>query len=349
MLVLGIETSCDETAAAVVDEARTVHGEAIASQIAEHGPYGGVVPEIAARAHVEHLDGLVRGVMSQAGIGFDRLDAVAATAGPGLIGGLLVGLVTAKAIAAARSIPLIAVNHLEAHALSVRLVDEAPFPYLALLISGGHCQLVSVDGVGAYHRLGTTLDDAVGEAFDKSAKMLGLGYPGGPALERAAQGGDGARFALPRPMRGRQGCDFSFAGLKTAVRHAIAALPSEPAPRDVADLAASFQTAVGDVLCDRAANAFALYRAAHGGVDADELFVVAGGVAANAYLRTRIKALVAEHGFRLAVPPAALCTDNAAMVAWAGVERFAHGLTDPLDVPARARWPLGAGGAPPTP
>ena len=342
MIVLGIETSCDETAAAVVDDDRTVRGAAVLSQIDDHRAYGGVVPEIAARAHVRHLDGLIARVMAEAKIGFDRLDGVAATAGPGLIGGVMVGLMTAKAIAAVTMAPLLAVNHLEAHALSVRLEGEVAFPYLVLLISGGHCQLVIVEQVGAYHLLGTTIDDAVGEAFDKSAKLLGLGYPGGPALERAAASGDPARFALPRPLLGRsvrdhRRCDFSFSGLKTALRHTLAALPAPPSAEDVADLAASFQAAVGDVLCDRSRHAFASYQQRHPGA---ARFVVAGGVAANAYLRARLGALAAEHGFTMTVPAVELCTDNGVMVAWAGIERLRVGLTDALDVAARARWPL---------
>ncbi len=343
MLVLGIESSCDETAAAVVTSERRVLSNLVLSQLDEHRAYGGVVPEIAARAHVEHLDGLVARAMAEAGIGFAELDGVAASAGPGLIGGVMVGLMTAKAIAAVGQIPLAAVNHLEGHALSVRLVAEAPFPYLLLLISGGHCQLLSVEGVGRYHRFGTTIDDAVGEAFDKSAKMLGLGYPGGPALERAALRGEAKRFSLPRPMRGREGCDFSFSGLKTAVRHAVHALGEAPDAPDVpdaqaaADLAAAFQEAVADVLVDRTRNAAAAFRARHG--EAQRL-VVAGGVAANAFLRARLAALADEEGMALTVPPPELCTDNAAMIAWAGIERLELGLADPLDAPPRARWPL---------
>ena len=342
MIVLGIETSCDETAAAVVDLGRTVLGAAVLSQIDDHRAYGGVVPEIAARAHVRHLDRLIARVMAKAGLGFDRLDGVAATAGPGLIGGVMVGLMTAKAIAAVTTAALLAINHLEAHALSVRLAGEVAFPYLVLLISGGHTQLVIVEQVGAYRLLGTTIDDAVGEAFDKSAKLLGLGYPGGPALEQAAAGGDPGRFALPRPLLGRTGshrrrCDFSFSGLKTALWHTLAELPATPSTQDVADLAASFQTAIGDVLCDRSRHAFAAYQQRHPG---GAQFVVAGGVAANAYLRDRLGALAATHGFTLTVPAPELCTDNGVMVAWAGIERLRMGLTDALDVAARARWPL---------
>ena len=336
--VLGIETSCDETAAAVVRGDRSVLAERLLSQFNEHAPYGGVVPEIAARAHLEHLDALVRDAMAAAGLGFGALDGIAATGGPGLIGGVMVGVTMAKAIAAVHGLPFLAVNHLEGHALSVRLVDEGvDFPYLLLLVSGGHCQLLSVEGVGRYRRLGTTLDDAVGESFDKVAKMLGLGYPGGPALEAAARGGDPGRFEFPRPMAGRSGCDFSFSGLKTAVRHAAEGLPPGAlVAQDVADLAASFQAAVTDALADRSAGAMAAFKGAGGG----QAFVVAGGVAANRAVRARLEALAADRGFRFVAPPPALCTDNAAMIAWAGIERLALGLTDPFDFAPRPRWPL---------
>ena len=337
-MVLGIETSCDDTAAAVVRGDRVVLADLVRSQADDHRPYGGVVPEIAARAHVEHLDGLIAGALDAAGVGFGNLDAIAATAGPGLIGGVMVGLTTAKAIAAFHGLPLIAVNHLEGHALSVRLGDRVAFPYLLLLVSGGHCQLLAVAGVGRYTRLGTTIDDAVGEAFDKTAKLLGLGYPGGPAVERAARRGDAARFALPRPLKGRVGCDFSFSGLKTAVRHAVEALGAgRPGVRDAADLCAGFQAAVADVLADRARNAIAVFRDRW--PDGDTL-VIAGGVAANLALRARLAAVAGEAGLRLAAPPPALCTDNAVMIAWAGIERLRLGLTDGLDASPRARWPL---------
>ncbi|MBM3509187.1 MAG: tRNA (adenosine(37)-N6)-threonylcarbamoyltransferase complex transferase subunit TsaD [Alphaproteobacteria bacterium] len=342
MIVLGIETSCDETAAAVVDDSRRIRAEAVLSQTAEHRPYGGVVPEIAARSHIDHLDRLIGEVMAKAGIAYRDLDGVAATAGPGLIGGLIVGLMTGKAIAAVHACRFIAVNHLEAHALSARLTGAVPFPYLLLLISGGHCQLLVVEGVGRYRRLGTTIDDAVGEAFDKGAKMLGLGYPGGPAIEAAAATGDPDRFELPRPLIGRPGCDFSFAGLKTALVHAVrAAAPLDAAT--VADLAAALQTAIGDVLCDRTRHALATYRAAR---PAAPTLVVAGGVAANRYLRDRLAALAAQAGVTLRIPPPRLCTDNATMVAWAGIERLQAGLGDRLDAPARARWPLDPAAAP---
>jgi N6-L-threonylcarbamoyladenine synthase len=336
MIVLGIETSCDETAAALVDADRRILAQALASQFEEHRDYGGVVPEIAARSHVERLDGLVAKAMADAGLDWNAVDAVAATAGPGLIGGVMVGLVEAKAIAAVAGIPFVAVNHLEGHALTVRLIEDVAFPYLLLLISGGHCQLLAVEGVGRYTRLGGTIDDAAGEAFDKTAKMLDLGYPGGPAVERAAAGGDARRFRLPRPMVGRAGCDFSFSGLKTAVRQTLESLKS-PDAQAIADLAASFQQTVAEVLADRVANAAALFRARW---PQGDTLVVAGGVAANRVLRTRLGDAAASGGLRLIAPPPALCTDNAAMIAWAGLERLRLGISDPLDTPARARWPL---------
>ncbi|MCP4326888.1 MAG: tRNA (adenosine(37)-N6)-threonylcarbamoyltransferase complex transferase subunit TsaD [Alphaproteobacteria bacterium] len=339
MIVLGIETSCDETAAAVVGDDRRILAERILSQLDEHRPYGGVVPEIAARSHLDHLDSLIRDTMAAAELGFADLDGIAATAGPGLIGGVMVGLMTAKAIAAVHDLPFAAVNHLEGHALTVRLTDDVAFPYLLLLVSGGHCQFVVVEGVGDYQRLGTTIDDAAGEAFDKVAKMVGLDYPGGPAVEAAAKGGDAARFALPRPLAGRPGCDFSFSGLKTAVHHAVAALPPGPLDtRDRADLCASFQAAVADTVADRARNAITRYREE---VPAGDTLVVAGGVAANAYLRARLKGVAEAHGLALVAPPPAMCTDNAAMIAWAGIERLRLGLSDPFDAAARPRWPLG--------
>jgi N6-L-threonylcarbamoyladenine synthase len=342
MIILGIETSCDETAAAVVTDRREILADVVLSQLADHRPYGGVVPEIAARAHLEHLDGLIARAMSDAGLTFDQLDGVAATGGPGLIGGVIVGVMTAKAIAAVRGLPFIAVNHLEGHALTARLTDPSPeglaFPYLLLLVSGGHCQLLAVEGVGQYRRLGTTIDDAVGEAFDKAAKLMGLGYPGGPLLEKAAEGGDPTRFELPRPMKGRPGCDFSFSGLKTAVRNRLDELPPGPFdPVDIRDLAAGFQAAVGDVMVDRCTRAIAQFRAEH--PEGDTL-VVAGGVAANKYLRARLTALTEKLGFRFQAPPLKLCTDNAAMIAWAGVERLRLGQTDTLDFAPRPRWPL---------
>jgi len=340
MKVLGIETSCDETAAAVVAADRRILANLVLSQLAEHAPFGGVVPEIAARSHLDHIDSLVARALDEAGLGFAELDGVAATAGPGLIGGVFVGVMTGKAIAAARGLPFVAVNHLEGHALSVRLTDALAFPYLLLLVSGGHCQLVAVEAVGRYRRLGGTIDDAIGEAFDKTAKLLGLGYPGGPALERAAAAGDPGRFALPRPLLGRKTPDFSFSGLKTAVRQQAAAadlLDAGPDNAAARDLAASFQAAVGDVVVDRCRRALALFSRRYRVAGP---LVVAGGVAANRYLRARLDALAREAGTDLIAPPPALCTDNAAMIAWAGIERLRLGLRDPLDFAARPRWPL---------
>jgi N6-L-threonylcarbamoyladenine synthase len=338
MRILGIETSCDETAVAIVRCDKTIVAERILSQLDEHHPFGGVVPEVAARAHLKHLDRLIAETMAEARLGFADLDGVAATAGPGLIGGVIVGVMTAKAIAAVHGLPFLAVNHLEGHALSARLTGDPDFPYLLLLVSGGHCQLLVVSGVGRYRRLGTTMDDALGEAFDKVAKMLGLGYPGGPAIEEAAKRGDGARFALPRPMKGRPGCHFSFSGLKTAVKHAWTAIAeAERSEQARADMAASFQAAAGDVLVDRTGNAFAEF-ARPGGPR--PTLVAAGGVAANAYLRGRLVQLAEARGARLLIPPQRLCTDNGAMIAWAGVERLRLGLADALDFAPRPRWPL---------
>ena len=341
-LVLGLETSCDETAAAVVLRAADGSGRILANvvrtQWERHRPYGGVVPEIAARAHVECLDILIREAMREAGAGFPDLDAVAATAGPGLIGGLIVGLVTGKAIALACRLPFLAVHHLEAHALTVGLTEGLKPPYLLLLVSGGHTQLLVVRGVGNYERLGTTIDDALGEAFDKTAKLLGLGFPGGPAVEQAARAGNAARFDLPRPMMGREEPHFSFAGLKTAVRRTAEAL-APLKPQDVADIAAGFQAAVVQSVADRCRRAMDI-AAQRLGQGAPRHFVVAGGVAANERLRASLRGLAEERGFSFHVPPAELCSDNAAMIAWAGAERLALGLIDPLDAAVRPRWPL---------
>ncbi|MYZ50498.1 tRNA (adenosine(37)-N6)-threonylcarbamoyltransferase complex transferase subunit TsaD, partial [Propylenella binzhouense] len=338
--VLGIETSCDETAASVVrrapDGAPAILSNVVLSQVADHAAFGGVVPEIAARAHVEAIDGVVAAALRQAGTGWEELDAVAVTAGPGLIGGVLVGLMTARAIAAARRLPLLPLNHLEGHALTARLTDGARFPYLLLLVSGGHTQLVAVEGVGRYRRLGTTIDDALGEAFDKAAKLLGLGYPGGPAVERMAAAGDPARFRLPRPLKGAEGCDFSFSGLKTALRLQAEAL-APLAETDVADLCAGFQAAVTEVLADRVRNAFARMPSGSGRPTA---LVAAGGVAANRTIRAGLEALCRAEGLPFVAPPMALCTDNAAMIAWAGAERIAAGLLPDPAITARARWPL---------
>ena len=337
MIVLGIESSCDETAAALVDQDRRLHANLVLSQFEEHRPFGGVVPEIAARSHLEHLDSLIAEAMRAADLNFSQLSGVAATCGPGLIGGLMVGAVTGKAIAAVHGLPFIAVNHLEGHALTARLTDDLPFPFLLLLVSGGHCQLLAVEGVGQYRRLGGTVDDAIGEAFDKTAKLLGLGYPGGPAVEATAKDGDPARFSLPRPMLGRPGCDFSFSGLKTAVRHIADSLDYPLSDEDKADLAAAFQRAVGEVLVDRCRHALDRFKELTG---QDGPLVVAGGVAANQALRQSLEGLAAERSIRLVAPPPKLCTDNAAVIAWAGLERLRLGADDPLDTPARPRWPL---------
>jgi N6-L-threonylcarbamoyladenine synthase len=354
VLVLGIETSCDETAAAVVArEPSTGRGRVLSSvvrsQWEQHRAFGGVVPEIAARAHVECMDEIVREALRTASVSLADLDCIAATAGPGLVGGLIVGLTTAKALALAAGKPLVAVNHLEAHALTVGLTEGLAPPYLLLLVSGGHTQLLAVNGLGHYRRLGTTIDDALGEAFDKTAKLLGLGFPGGPAVEKMAREGDPARFPLPRPMLGRPVPHFSFAGLKTAVRQAaIAAAPLTR--RDVADLCASFEAAVGDCVRDRVARAMAIVEEEIGsGSNSGTLerhLVVAGGVAANLRLRSALQDLCSERGYGFHAPPLALCADNAAMVAWVGALRQERGAFDGLDVAARARWPLDAEATP---
>ncbi len=340
MLVLGIETTCDETAAAVVerhdDGSGHIVSNIVSSQLDVHAAFGGIVPEIAARAHVETLDHVVAQAMHAAGRRYDELDAVAAAAGPGLIGGVIVGLTTAKAIALVHGKPLIAVNHLEAHALTARLTDRTPFPYCLFLASGGHTQILAVRGVGNYVRLGTTHDDAIGEAFDKTAKLLGLGYPGGPQVEQQAARGDARRFPLPRPMQHRRDADFSLSGLKTALRleaEAIAPLSDQ----DIADLCASFQQAVVDVIDDRLRAGLRMFRARFG---APSALVAAGGVAANRAVRATLTQVALDCGTVLIAPPQELCTDNGAMIAWAGCERLALGLTDPLDVAPRARWPL---------
>jgi N6-L-threonylcarbamoyladenine synthase len=340
MVILGIETTCDETAASLVerdDDGRgRIMSNVVLSQIAEHAEFGGVVPEIAARAHVEALDHIVATAMAEAEFSFAALDGVAASAGPGLIGGLIVGLTTAKAIALVHDKPLMAVNHLEAHALTARLTDATPFPYCLFLASGGHTQILGVRGVGDYLRFGGTRDDAIGEAFDKTAKLLGLGYPGGPLVEKEAAGGDPARFSLPRPMSGRHDADFSLSGLKTALRleaEKIVPLSNQ----DVADLCASFQQAVVDVVLDRLRSGLRLFRDRIGTPTA---LVCAGGVAANQAIRKVLHRAAFEAGTSLVAPPPALCTDNGAMIAWAGAERLALGLTDALDFAPRPRWPL---------
>ncbi len=327
--ILGIESSCDETAAALVSDTREIRAQRIASQDDAHRPYGGVVPEIAARAHAERITPLVQATLADAGMTLDDVDAIAATAGPGLIGGVMVGLVTAKALALASGKPLIAINHLEGHALSPRLADATlEFPYLLLLASGGHCQLLLVEGVGRYRRLATTIDDALGEAFDKTAKIIGLGYPGGPAVERMAAQGNAKAVPLPRPLLGSAEPHFSFAGLKSAVLRA-----KQAGIHADADIAAAFQQAAVDCVIDRT-------RRALGQASGATALVVAGGVAANKAIRAALEALASAHGLRFVAPPIALCTDNAAMIAWAGQERFGTGQSDPLDFAARPRWPL---------
>ena len=331
-IVLGIESSCDETAVALVTGDRRILAERIASQEAEHAPYGGVVPEIAARAHAERLAPMIEAVLADADMSLDQVDAIAATAGPGLIGGVMVGLVSGKALAMAAGKPLIAVNHLEGHALSPRLADEGlAYPYLLLLVSGGHCQILAVEGVGKYRRLATTIDDALGEAFDKSAKIMGLGYPGGPAVERLAREGDASAVPLPRPLKGSKEPHFSFAGLKSAVLRA-----HESGEHKDADIAASFQQAAIDCLIDRLESALET-------AGPFPALVVAGGVAANQAVRGALETLAASRDMRFVAPPMKLCTDNAAMIAWAGCERLAAepGFAgDPLDLKARPRWPL---------
>lgn len=342
MIVLGIETSCDETAAAIVRRKDDGQGDILAnivySQIEDHAAYGGVVPEIAARAHVEALDGIIARAMAEAKLDFNQLDGVAATSGPGLIGGVLVGLMSAKAIAAAHNLPLMAINHLEGHALTARLTNSAPFPHLLLLVSGGHSQILLVKGIGDYERWGTTIDDALGEAFDKSAKLLGLPYPGGPEVEKAALAGNPERFALPRSMKGRDGFDFSFSGLKSAVRREaekIAPLTDQ----DVADLCASFQAAICEILAERIGKALHHFKERFPDIENPQL-IVAGGVAANKTIRATLDDVLVKASAKLVAPPIKLCTDNGAMIAWAGAERLALGLIDPLEAPARPRWPL---------
>ncbi|WP_374600373.1 tRNA (adenosine(37)-N6)-threonylcarbamoyltransferase complex transferase subunit TsaD [Brevundimonas sp.] len=341
LTVLGLETSCDETAASVVrldpDGSATVLSSVVHSQVDDHAAFGGVVPEIAARSHVEMIDGVVRLAMSEAGTGYDALDGVAATAGPGLVGGVMVGLGFGKAVALARDLPLIAVNHLEGHAVSARLGQPVDYPFLLLLVSGGHCQLLEVRGIGDMTRLGTTIDDAAGEAFDKIAKALGLGYPGGPALEKLAASGDGSRFDLPRALLGRKDCDFSFSGLKTAASRLAQTCETE---QDKADLAAAVQTAIARQLSERADRAMKEYAADRPADETLPLFVVAGGVAANKTIRATLEATAAKNGFAFLAPPMAYCTDNAAMIALAGAERLRLGLVSDIDTAARPRWPL---------
>ena len=342
MNILGIETSCDETAAAIVSSDKRILANIVLSQIEEHMPYGGVVPEIAARAHIQHIDNVIAAALKEAGMGLEDVDAIAATAGPGLIGGVMVGLMMAKGLCLATGKPLYAVNHLEGHALTARLVEDVPFPYLMLLVSGGHCQLLIVEGVGRYIRLGGTKDDALGEAFDKVAKMLGMGYPGGPQVEQRATLGDATRFIFPRPLKGDESCDFSFSGLKTSISRQVAALRNEGTLDDkaISDICAAFQHTVADVLEDRITRAAALFRKQ---CQNGQHIVVAGGVAANRFLKNRLEECVKKQGLALHVPPVSLCTDNAAMIAWAAHERIMAGKpADSLAAEPKARWPLTA-------
>lgn len=336
MLVLGIESSCDETAAAVVTDKKELLSSVVYSQ-QEHKAFGGVVPEVAARAHLDKVDFIVDKALRDANVSFEDLDAIAASAGPGLIGGVIVGVMTAKAICAVHGKPFVAVNHLEAHALTARLNNDVDFPYLLLLTSGGHCQILAVEGVGRYHRLGATIDDAAGEAFDKVAKMLGLGYPGGPLVEKYARSGDAGRFDLPRPMIDKAGCDMSFSGLKTAVRRVVENFEAPLSEQDKADVCACFQRAVLESLTARLKNGIRLFKK---DFPQAKSLVVGGGVAANGALREALQALAARHKLDFYAPPMNLCTDNGAMVAWAGMERFKAGLTDSLDFSPRPRWPL---------
>ncbi len=343
MNILGIETSCDETAVAIVNDRRDILANLVLSQMAEHSAFGGVVPEIAARAHLDHLDTLIRAAMQDAKLGFKDLDGIAATCGPGLIGGVMIGMMAGKAIAAAHAKPFIAVNHLEAHALTARLTDDIAFPYLLLLVSGGHTQILAVEGVGQYRHWGGTIDDALGECFDKSAKLMGLPYPGGPNLEKVAlrcKNPDTAiaRFALPKPMYKRPEPDFSFSGLKTAMRNHVEKLPEGPLnPADVADLACAFQHTVAEIVAERCEKAVLRFKDAY---KTPGTLVVSGGVAANTTIRATLHNIAARHSMAFSAPPLALCSDNGAMIAWTGVERLRLGLTDRLDIAARPRWPL---------
>lgn len=350
MRILGIETSCDETAAAIIGDDRTIHSNIVLSQVKDHAAFGGVVPEVAARAHLDHIDSVIRAAMMDAEIEFSELDGVAATCGPGLIGGVIVGMMAAKSIAAAHDIPFLAVNHLEGHALTARLSDDLDFPYLLLLVSGGHTQILVAEAMGVYKRLGTTLDDAAGECFDKCAKMMGLPFPGGPNLENMALSvSDPAaaleRFPLPKPMYRKSGCDFSFSGLKTAVKNHIDALPEgDVEPQDAADLCYAYQETAAAIMADRCRNAIQHFKL-HYNTKTPSL-VVAGGVAANMRIRDALETLAQEEGMQLIAPPLKLCSDNAAMIAWAGIERLKAGQNDPLDFKARPRWPLDEAAAP---
>ncbi len=336
MIILGIETSCDETAAAVVTDKQVILSHVILSQIKEHAAFGGVVPEIAARAHLVHIESILQQTLAQAHITLDDLDGIAATGGPGLIGGLIVGVMMAKGLAMAKRIPFLPINHLEGHALTVRLTEDVPFPFLLLLVSGGHCQFLIAEDVGKYTQLGGTLDDALGECLDKTARLLGHGYPGGPIIERLAKTGNPRAFALPKPLKGTEGCAFSFSGLKTAARKVI--LENDITdPVFQADFCASLQHTVGEILVDRTLNALAMAHARHPSL---AHLVVAGGVAANQYFNAQLSGCAAQRGVTLHAPPLALCTDNGAMIAWAGVERLRKGLIGSLDFAPRPRWPL---------
>ncbi len=344
MRILGIETSCDETSASIVTDRREILAHYVHSQVKDHAAYAGVVPEIASRNHLHYLPYAIEATLKEAGCGLKELDAIAVTSGPGLIGGVIVGVMMAKGMAAATGLPLVGVNHLEGHALTVRLVEEVAFPYLLLLVSGGHCQILVVEAVGRYRLLGQTRDDAVGEAFDKVAKMLGLGYPGGPVVEKMAQQGDPTKIPLPRPLLQEAGCDFSFSGLKTAVLRQVEAFAAtehraEEKQAWIADLCASFQQAASDILCDRIRHAMEVCRVTYRD-HAPLPLVVAGGVAANQFLRGDLQKVAAAKGARFIAPPLKLCTDNGAMIAWAGLERARLGLYDDLALTPRARWPL---------
>lgn len=350
MIILGIETSCDETAASIVTDTKEIRSNVVLSQLEEHAVYGGVVPEIAARAHLEHIDKVIKAALDDANLNFNDLDGVAATCGPGLIGGVMIGMMSAKAIAASQNIPFIGINHLEGHALTARLADDIEFPYLVLLVSGGHTQILVAEDVGVYKRWGTTLDDAVGECFDKSAKLMGLSYPGGPNVEKIAKECENhkaaiERFPLPSPMKGRKNCDFSFSGLKTAVRTHIDKLPEGDLDRtDMADLAYAFQLKSAEVLADRCKNAFQQYLETY--TPANPTLVICGGVSANQTIRKTLDDLAQKHNIRTSAPPLSLCGDNGAMIAWAGIERLRRGQNDPMDFKARPRWPLDPTAAP---
>lgn len=348
-IVMGIETSCDETAVAIVREDGKILSNLVLSQIKEHKAFGGVVPEIAARAHMDHIDTLIKGALHDAGVSFSDLDAVAATSGPGLIGGVMVGMMAGKAIAAAHDLPFIGVNHLEAHALTARLTDQIEFPYLILLVSGGHTQILVAEDVGQYKRWGTTIDDALGECFDKSAKLMGLPYPGGPNLEKMAANCQDPiqafkRFPLPTPLKGRKGCDFSFSGLKTAVRNHVEKLPQgDLDPQDIVDLARSFQITVGKVIIDRCENAINQFLFTYGKTAKPPILVVCGGVAANSHIRKVLQDLTNARNMDFMAPPMTLCSDNGAMIAWVGIEKLKRNMLDTLDIAARPRWPLDKG------